>query len=89
MVDSHDGFKIAEVDLRVRGPGDFLGTRQSGLPDFRVANLIRDGRILEEARRAAQAWLEHDTDLTSAESKALRVVLKHRWSGRLELAITG
>jgi ATP-dependent DNA helicase RecG len=89
MVDSRDGFKIAEVDLRLRGPGDFLGTRQSGLPDFRVANLIRDGRILEEARRAAQSWLEHDPDLALPESRLLRAVLAHRWSGRLELATTG
>jgi ATP-dependent DNA helicase RecG len=89
MVDSRDGFQIAEVDLRLRGPGDFLGTRQSGLPDFRVANLIRDSRILEEARRAAQEWLEKDPDLASPESKLLRAVLAHRWAGRLELATTG
>jgi len=89
MVDSRDGFAIAEVDLRLRGPGDFLGTRQSGLPDFRVANLIRDGRILEEARRAAQSWLERDPELALEESKLLRAVLAHRWSGRLELATTG
>lgn len=89
MVDSRDGFKIAEVDLQLRGPGDFLGTRQSGLPDFRVANLIRDGRILEEARRAAESWLAHDPELALPESTRLRAVLAHRWAGRLELATTG
>jgi len=53
MVSTTDGFKIAEADLDIRGPGEFLGTRQSGLPDFRVANLLRDGRILEQARQEA------------------------------------
>jgi ATP-dependent DNA helicase RecG len=53
MLDSTDGFHIAEVDLRLRGPGDFYGTRQSGLPNFRVADIIRDEKILREARNAA------------------------------------
>jgi ATP-dependent DNA helicase RecG len=89
MERTSDGFRIAEIDLEIRGPGDFIGTRQSGLPDFRVANLIRDGRILEEARRAAQAWLEHDPSLNGPESVSMRAVLRHRWAGRLELAETG
>ena len=59
----HDGFKIAEADLAMRGPGEFLGTRQSGLGDFRLANLVRDAKILMEARNEAQAWLEKDPDL--------------------------
>ncbi|HUI26872.1 MAG TPA: ATP-dependent DNA helicase RecG [Candidatus Kryptonia bacterium] len=84
-----DGFKIAEIDLEIRGPGDFLGTRQSGLPDFRVANLIRDSRLLDEARRAADAWLQRDPTLSTPESAPLRAVLRHRWAGRLELAEIG
>ena len=51
MVETNDGFKLAEVDLQLRGPGEFFGTRQSGLPEFRVADLLRDAAILEEARR--------------------------------------
>ncbi|MBI3781860.1 MAG: ATP-dependent DNA helicase RecG, partial [Deltaproteobacteria bacterium] len=86
---SNDGFKIAEVDLEIRGPGEMLGTRQSGLPDFRVANLIRDRGLMEEAKRAADRWLQRDPNLETAESKLLRVVLKHRWAGRLELAQIG
>ncbi|GIW39779.1 MAG: ATP-dependent DNA helicase RecG [Candidatus Binatia bacterium] len=86
---SYDGLAIAEADLRLRGPGDFLGTRQSGLPDFRVANLVRDSSILKEAREAAEAWLEKDPDLSSPESAPLRAILRRRWSGRLELARTG
>jgi ATP-dependent DNA helicase RecG len=89
MAGTNDGFKIAEVDLDIRGPGELLGTRQSGLPDFRVANLIRDRNILEEARNAAEGWLRNDPRLEQAESKPLRAVLAHRWAGRLELAEVG
>ena len=55
LVGTNDGFRIAEVDLELRGPGEFFGTRQSGLPEFRVADLLRDAAILEEARREAMA----------------------------------
>jgi ATP-dependent DNA helicase RecG len=89
MRETNDGFRIAEVDLELRGPGEFIGTRQSGLPDFRVANLIRDSRILIEARQSAQAWLAEDPELSKPESAALREVLKHRWAGRLGLATIG
>ncbi len=89
MADSNDGFKIAEADLAFRGPGEFLGTRQSGMPDFRVANIVRDSRILEAARDEAQGWLEKDPDLTSPASRRLRSILEDRWAGRLELARVG
>lgn len=89
MASTNDGFKIAEVDLELRGPGEMLGTRQSGLPDFRVANLIRDRGILDEARHAAEAWLRTDPKLESGASSPLRKVLIHRWAGRLELAEIG
>jgi ATP-dependent DNA helicase RecG len=89
MRETTDGFRIAEIDLDLRGPGEFLGTRQSGLPDFRVANLIRDSRILAEARRSAEAWLAEDPELSKPESASLREVLKHRWAGRLGLATIG
>ncbi len=89
MERERDGFKIAEADLAMRGPGEFLGTRQSGLGDFRLANLIRDARILMEARKEAQAWLEQDPGLTSVESSAMRDVLLHRWGQRLQLGAVG
>ena len=89
MATTTDGFKIAEVDLDLRGPGDFLGTRQHGLPDFRVASLIRDTRTLAEAREAAEKWLTLDPHLRSEESAPLRLVLEHRWKGRLGLAEIG
>jgi len=89
MEETTDGFRIAEKDLELRGPGEFLGTRQSGLPDFRAANLLRDGEILREAREDAAAWLAHDPALAAGESAALREVLAERWAGRLELARVG
>ena len=65
-----DGFEIAERDLELRGPGDFFGTRQSGIPLFQVGDLLRDYRIMEDARRLAFAWLargnESETALESA-----------------------
>jgi ATP-dependent DNA helicase RecG len=67
-----DGFKIAEFDLELRGPGEFLGTRQSGLPGFRMANLVRDIIILQEARDAAFKILEEDPQLLRPENKSLR-----------------
>jgi ATP-dependent DNA helicase RecG len=86
MEETTDGFRIAEADLELRGPGDFLGTRQAGLPDFRVASILRDGRILEEARREAFAIVERDPRLSSPENALLRDELLRRWGGRLELA---
>jgi ATP-dependent DNA helicase RecG len=89
MEGSSDGFKIAEEDLKIRGPGDFLGTRQSGLPDFRVGNLISDLDLLEAARNAARHVLEKDPDLKAAEHRMIRPLLEHRWKGRLGLAQVG
>lgn len=86
MESTTDGFRIAEADLEIRGPGDFLGTRQAGIPDFRVANILRDGRILEEARREAFAVVEQDPELNHPEHAKLRAELARRWGGRLELA---
>jgi ATP-dependent DNA helicase RecG len=84
-----DGFAIAEADLVQRGPGDFLGTRQAGLPPLRVANLVRDTSLLTAARDEAARWLEADPDLSRPESAVVRAVLRHRWHGRLELARVG
>ncbi|OEU62358.1 MAG: ATP-dependent DNA helicase RecG [Desulfuromonadales bacterium C00003094] len=89
MAESNDGFRIAEADLAIRGPGEVLGTRQSGLPDFRVANLLRDGRILEEARQEAFRLVEDSNFIEDPRYDELRLELKKRWGGRLELAILG
>jgi ATP-dependent DNA helicase RecG len=89
MESTSDGFRIAEADLEIRGPGDFLGTRQSGLPDFRIANILRDGTILEQARQAAFGLLESDPELSAAGHVLLREELIRRWGQRLELAAIG
>lgn len=89
MIKTSDGFRIAEEDLRIRGPGDFLGSRQSGLPDFRVGNILRDGPLLEKARELARIILKDDPALSSEKYRTLREALLDRWSGRLELAKIG
>ena len=89
MTATNDGFSIAEVDLELRGPGDFFGTRQSGLPEFRVADLLRDGAMLEEARRDAFALVQADPQLLAPEHRALRAALLTRWRGKLDLAGIG
>jgi len=78
MVDTNDGFKIAEVDLQLRGPGDMEGTQQSGNIDLKIANLATDGPIIEEARKAAIALLEEDAALEKAENAALKYYLQHQ-----------
>ncbi len=89
MVETNDGFKIAEADLQLRGPGEFFGTRQSGLPEFRVADLLRDAAILEEARRDALAIVAADPELRAPEHRGLRDALLARWRGKLALASVG
>ena len=89
MERTSDGFQIAEKDLEIRGPGEFLGTRQSGLPDFRVAHILRDTPILVEARKEAFQLVHGDPDLSEPLHSGLKEELKKRWQGRLELATVG
>ena len=89
MWGTQDGFRIADADLEIRGPGEFFGTRQSGLPEFRSANLLTDSRLLEEARREALALVEHDPGLRLPDHRALREAMLGRWRERLELASIG
>jgi ATP-dependent DNA helicase RecG len=89
MEETTDGFRIAEADLELRGPGEFLGTRQSGMPEFAVAELARDQSILQEAREEAFALIGSDPDLRRPENAALRDAFHNRWRGRLSLARVG
>jgi ATP-dependent DNA helicase RecG len=89
MVQTTDGFRIADADLQIRGPGDFFGTRQSGLPEFRVADLLRDGAILEQARTEADDIVARDPNLEDAAHQALRENLLARWRGKIGLASVG
>lgn len=86
LVRSSDGFEIAEMDLRLRGPGQVLGTRQSGLPDLALASLADDGAVLEDARAAAQQLMEQDPDLSDhAALLALLEQQQRRLSGAAPL----
>lgn len=84
-----DGFRIAEEDLKIRGPGEFLGTRQSGAPDLVVADLLRDARVLEEVRDAAFMMVEDDPDLQDPAHRAVAQELKRRWEGKTSFARIG
>jgi ATP-dependent DNA helicase RecG len=75
LANCDDGFKIAEADLAIRGPGEFLGTRQHGLPEFQIADLLRDGALLSMARREAFLLLENDPELAYPENGPARRAL--------------
>jgi ATP-dependent DNA helicase RecG len=87
MARSDDGFLIAEKDLEIRGPGDFFGTRQWGLPRFRVSQLLRDRELLEQAREEARRYAEEIDD--DPQGGALRGFLEERWAARFGLARVG
>jgi len=72
MVRTNDGFEIAEVDLNLRGPGDLMGTRQSGILDLKIADLAKDNKILQYARNAASELLKADPDLAHELNKPLK-----------------
>ena len=86
MEETTDGFRIAEADLELRGPGEFLGVRQSGLPGFRVANILRDARLLTLARQEAAAFIAAGG---LARQPELRQELVRRWGERLKLVGVG
>ena len=90
MVDTNDGFKIAELDLELRGPGEFFGTRQAGVPDFRVANIIRDAQLLEAAKREAAAVLAGpNAEISSEEISRALVEMRSRWQHTYGLVEVG
>lgn len=89
MEETTDGFRIAEEDLKIRGPGEFLGTRQSGLPELRTANIVRDIAILTAAREEAFRLIEEDPDLSLPTHRALREIVEDRWATGLALAEVG
>ncbi len=84
MTDTTDGFEIAERDLQLRGPGDFFGTRQAGVPTFRLIHLVRDHRLLETARAEAADWLA-----SAAPRREAMAALLASWSARFKLIQIG
>jgi ATP-dependent DNA helicase RecG len=90
MARTQDGFEIAELDLRLRGPGEFFGTAQAGMPNFRVANLIRDREILEAARHEARFVLEGPSENLAKQEIARAVQhLRSHWNRRYGLVEVG
>ena len=89
MVRTQDGFELAELDLSMRGPGEIFGTRQAGLPEFRIANLVRDKALLELAKREAEHFLNHPDACSEAERARVRARLKEAWQRRYGLVEAG
>ncbi len=87
MVETTDGFKIAEIDLKLRGPGEFFGTQQAGIPAFRIANLIRDREIQEWAKKEAADFVDHPPSPKALEDFAR--TLRSSWPRRYGLARVG
>lgn len=87
MVDSQDGFHIAEMDLKLRGPGEFFGTKQSGMPELRIANILRDPDILAAARREARAFVENPP--SEQDFGAAVEYIKGHWQRRYGLVQVG
>ena len=89
MVRSNNGFEIAEEDLNIRGPGEFFGTRQSGMPTFKIANIISDAELLESAKKEAMNIIQKDPQLNQPEHQLMRLMLQAHWKGHLEIASVG
>jgi ATP-dependent DNA helicase RecG len=76
MTETEDGFEVSRRDLELRGPGDFFGTKQSGLPEFRLADMVADFKVVEEARGDAAALVSDSSFWTSPEYEPLRDFLQ-------------
>jgi ATP-dependent DNA helicase RecG len=85
LVRSNDGFEIAEEDLRIRGPGEFFGFRQWGMPEFRVANIVRDGDLLQLARSEAFSLLRQDPQLSAPAHQRIKEMMLRKWDKKLDL----
>ena len=85
MTQTTDGFEIAERDLDIRGPGEFFGTRQSGLPEIRLGNIVKDFDIMEEARKEAFDLVKEDPDLKDEHHAGIKENIKERFRGKIEI----
>jgi ATP-dependent DNA helicase RecG len=90
LVRTQDGFEIAELDLELRGPGEFFGTKQAGMPGLRVANILRDRNMLELAKvEAAKLVEEADPEITREDRQRVMDHLRQHWQRRYGLVEVG
>ena len=89
MIRTNNGFQIAEADLNIRGPGEFFGTRQSGVPNFKIANIIHDATLLETAKKEAELLVKADRELNAPTHQLLKLMLQKHWRDNLEIASVG
>ena len=89
MIRTNNGFRIAEADLNIRGPGEFFGTRQSGIPNFKIANIIHDATLLEAAKSEAELLIKADPMLNAPVHQLLKQMLQKHWRDNLEIASVG
>lgn len=89
MIRTNNGFQIAEADLNIRGPGEFFGTRQSGVPNFKIANIIHDATLLETAKQEAELLVKADRELNAPAHQLLKRMLQKHWRDNLEIASVG
>ena len=85
MQQTNDGFLISEKDLELRGPGDFFGTMQHGVPEFKVANLFTDMEILKDAQKAAKKLLIEDPMIQKEENQGIKNKIDQLFQKKLEL----
>jgi len=86
MTETDDGFKISEKDLDLRGPGEFLGTRQSGIPELKFGNIVKDFSIMEEAREEAAGLIDEDPTLSDPRNKGVKVLVKERFGEMINIS---
>jgi ATP-dependent DNA helicase RecG len=89
MCETNDGFRIAEVDLELRGPGEIVGTRQSGIPVFKYANLVRDRKALEIAHAEAGRFIRMLKTHADEECRRIAALIRNRWRDRYDIALAG
>ena len=85
MEETNDGFIIADEDLKLRGPGEYFGIKQSGFFQFKIANMISDGSIIRDARKAAFEIIENDPDLQESRHRLLQEIFYQEYEDHLEM----
>jgi ATP-dependent DNA helicase RecG len=89
MTSTTDGFKISEIDLKLRGPGEFFGTRQHGLPELKIADIVTDAKLLYQARSWAFKIIEEDPNLNQKENLGIRSNFVRKYKRRFALVDIG